>query len=142
MSIDCCRSKVVTRPLAVLVGVASLLGLSACGAAKPVRPLDSFSASGGRGSLIGVIRDVREDPIPGARVLVLDEGGEVLFQATSSISTDGPLDLGAFKVEGIPPGRYQVVAVVDSSHSRSRALSFPITAWLDTRVRLHVDTGT
>jgi hypothetical protein len=141
MKIDYRSARIAAGPAAVLLGLAGAIGFGASGAAKSVDVPDSFSSSGGRGSLIGVILDAREDPIPGARVLVRGEDGEALFETTSSISSEEPLDLGAFKVDGLPPGRYQVVAVLDATHSMSRPLSVPIVAWLDTRVRLHIDTG-
>src|SRR6187399_3133192 len=60
----------------------------------------------GTGTIAGTVKDSSGGAIPGAAIRVVNEGTS---SATEAVSGDG----GSYRVEGLPPGRYRVEAVLD-----------------------------
>jgi hypothetical protein len=141
----------VTTPLiGLLAGSCLLLALRgpddahAASIPFPLRTRTTATATAnGRGTLIGVVQDLQGDPIPGARVVLLGDAGEVLAEERTAADTHGDLALGEFKIDQLPAGSYSVRAESPAAAGavRSQVIRVPVAAWEDTRVRLHVDMG-
>ena len=131
------RTVDVTAPI---VGFLAAVGLvcalhGARAAETPARPV----AIDARGALVGVVQDGHGDPIPGARVQILGDLGESLFEAQTATSSTDSLTLGEFRIDQLPSGHYTLRATLADATSPS--ITVPISAWEDTRVRLHVNLG-
>lgn len=93
------------------------------------------------GSVTGVVLDAHGDPIAGAKVAILAEDGTVVAEAKAASDSEGELGLGQFRIDQIPGGIYTLTARVAQSSSEGRLARFPVSAYEDTRVRVHVDLG-
>ena len=93
------------------------------------------------GSVTGVVLDSNGDPIPGAKVAILAQDGSLVAEAKAASDSDGEMGLGQFRIDQIPGGIYSLTATVAQSDSEGRLARFPVTAYEDTRVRVHVDLG-
>ncbi len=93
------------------------------------------------GSVTGVVLDSNGDPIPGATVEILAQDGTVVAEAKAASDADGEFGLGQFRIDQIPGGIYSLTARVAQSSSEGRLARFPVSAYEDTRVRVHVDLG-
>jgi Carboxypeptidase regulatory-like domain len=118
--------------LAGLVGSALLLGLHSvrAGASEPGTKA---------GALVGVVQDRHGDAVPGARVVLLGELGEVLMETRTASASNGRLALGEFEIDQLPAGHYTVQA--EENGAQSTPIRVPVSNWQDTRVRLRVDLG-
>lgn len=93
------------------------------------------------GSVSGVVLDAHGDPVPGARVFVVDGDGAVVAETTAAADPGHELGLGEFHVDQLPRGIYGLRATVDESRAQGRLGRFPVAAWEDTRVRVHINLG-
>ena len=133
------RTLDVTAPVVGLLATVCLLVAfhdpHARAAETPVRVI----APDARGTVVGVVQDGHGDPVPGARVQVVGEEGETLFEAKTATETRDGLALGEFRIDQLPSGHYTLRAVL--ADASSPAIRVPVSSWEDTRVRLHVDLG-
>lgn len=91
------------------------------------------------GALLGVVLDSHGDPVPGAKVRVLDDNGATIA-TTNAGAGENDLSLGQFRFDELPAGVYQVAATVPGSDAEAR-VRVPITPSDDTRLRLHLNLG-
>lgn len=89
-----------------------------------------------RGTLVGVVEDRWGAPLPGARVELLDEDGVTVLDVRASRASADGLSLGEFRIDEVPEGHYTIVAEADGM--KSHAIRVPVSAWAETRVRMHV----
>lgn len=135
----------ITFPIIGLVaGLGMMVSLRHDATATPGDPHSrsaALSDARALGSVTGVVLDTHGDPIPGAKVAILAEDGSVVAEAKAASDSDGELGLGQFRIDQIPGGIYSLTAKVAQSDSEGRLGRFPVSAYEDTRVRVHVDLG-
>ncbi|MHC4943213.1 MAG: carboxypeptidase regulatory-like domain-containing protein [Planctomycetota bacterium] len=105
------------------------------------------------GAIAGTVYDIDENPMPGARVQITSGGG--LFKILVS-SLDGEPDFklkhvvtdndGAFRVDGLEPGSYQVQKMIDlDEDSLGGLVNTTLSSVMDKdgpgAVRVHVEKG-